>query len=94
MVLAASKLFWLCMMQLFCFEAIALLLTIDLDSDNRILKKIILEVLSIMAYHDDQCYSSFLNALYLYKVSAWGCGHGKASERGLHHDVTLYMWSC
>ena len=42
--------------------------TTDLDSDNRILKKIILEVLSIMAYHSEECHSRFLDALLLYKV--------------------------
>ena len=42
--------------------------TIDLDSDNRILKKIILEVLSIMAYHSEDCHRAFLDALLLYKV--------------------------
>ena len=42
--------------------------TIDLDSENRILKKIILEVLSIMAYHSERCHSAFLDALLLYKV--------------------------
>ena len=42
--------------------------TLDLDSDNRILKKIILEVLSIMAYHSERCHSAFLDALLLYKV--------------------------
>ena len=41
---------------------------IDLDSDNRILKKIILEVLSIMAYHSEECHRAFLDALLLYKV--------------------------
>ena len=41
---------------------------VDLDSDNRILKKIILAVLSVMAYHSEQCHSSFLDALLVYKV--------------------------
>ena len=45
--------------------------TIDLDSENRILKKIILEVLSIMAYHSERCHSAFLDALLLYKVGLW-----------------------
>ena len=66
-------------MILFYFEVTTILLTIDLDSDNRILKKLILEVLSVMAYHDEQCYISFLNALLLYKVTRAYIGMQEAS---------------
>ena len=67
---------------------------IDLDSDNRILKKIILEVLSIMAYHSEECHCAFLDALLLYKVCRSAsevcvvcvCVANKTRSQGFHKN--------